>query len=178
MKYSVIYADPPWKYSNKSLNKGGAERHYPTMKTADIEALPVAEMADENAILFLWGTWPTLPDSLRVIAAWGFTYKTVGFNWIKTSKKGGLMWGLGSYTRANSEFCLIATKGKPAIKSHAVHSVVMAPMREHSRKPDQVRDMIVELCGDVPRVELFARTTADGWDVWGNETEKFGKMAL
>ncbi len=177
-KYGVIYADPPWAYQNKCLNKGGAARHYTTMTLAEIQALPVAAMAADDAFLFMWGTWPQLPQALAVIQAWGFVYKTVAFNWVKKSKNGKLMWGMGSFTRSNSEFCLLATRGKPRVQSHGVHSVLTDEIREHSRKPDRVRDLIVQLCGDVPRIELFARNQTTGWDTFGNETDKFGSMAL
>lgn len=111
-----------------------------------------------------------LREALDLIEAWGFQYKTIAFNWIKQNKSGnGLFWGLGNYTRSNSEICLLATKGKPKRVSAAVHSVVISPIERHSKKPDEVRDRIVELMGDLPRIELFARSGADGWDCWGNE---------
>lgn len=117
-----------------------------------------------------------LREALDLIDAWGFQYKTVAFNWIKQNKSGsGMFWGLGNYTRSNSEICLIATKGKPKRASAAVHSVVVSPIERHSKKPDEVRDRIVKLMGDLPRIELFARETAPGWDAWGNEVPQGGK---
>lgn len=111
-----------------------------------------------------------LKEAIELIEAWGFTYKTIAFNWIKQNKKSpSLFWGLGNWTRSNSEICLLATKGNPKRVSAAVHSVVMTPIQRHSQKPDEVRDRIVELMGDLPRIELFARETAPGWDAWGNE---------
>lgn len=102
--------------------------------------------------------------------AWGFSYKTIGFNWIKKNKKSdSLFWGMGNWTRSNSEICLMGIKGKPKRVAANVHSVVMTPIEQHSKKPDEVRKRIVQLCGDVPRIELFARQYADGWDCWGNE---------
>ena len=111
-----------------------------------------------------------LREALDLIEAWGFKYKTIAFNWIKQNKSGaGLFWGLGNWTRSNSEICLLAIRGKPKRISAAVHSVVMAPVQKHSQKPDEVRERIVKLVGDVPRIELFARQSAPGWDCWGNE---------
>jgi len=168
-KYQVIYADPPWAYRKKHGN-GTAARHYPLMDVESIKALPVAAIADENCMLFLWATFPTLPNALEVIKAWGFTYKTLGFSWIKTNTRNGKpFFGIGYYTRSNCEVCLIAVRGKRIIKSNSVSSVVISPRQRHSQKPAIIRDRIVELCGDVPRIELFARNKTDGWDVWGNE---------
>ena len=108
--------------------------------------------------------------ALKVIKEWGFEYKTCGFSWVKKNKKAdSLFWGMGYYTRSNNEICLLATKGKPKRVSSGVHQVVIDKIREHSRKPDCVRDRIVKLCGDLPRIELFARQKTPGWDVWGNE---------
>lgn len=175
-KYNVIYADPPWSYRDKRDKhpriSGGALSHYPTMSVEDIKRLPVKELADENCMLFLWVTFPLLQEGLDVIKAWGFTYKTLGFSWIKTNKNNGKpFFGIGYYTKSNCEICLIGVKGKPIKVSNSVSSVVIAPREEHSKKPDIVRDKIVELCGDVPRVELFARQYSPGWDVWGNEVD-------
>lgn len=173
-KYNIIYADPPWHYNDRRNThtrfSGGAVGHYTVMKTEDICKIPVNDIADDNCILFMWATFPNLPDALRVIDAWGFKYKTVGFNWVKTNKKNGkYFFGIGYYTKSNAEICLIATKGKPKPISNYVSSVIVSPRREHSRKPDEVRDKIVELMGNLPRIELFARQRTDGWDAWGNE---------
>ena len=173
-KYSIIYADPPWQYKVYSKKGAGrsAESHYPTMSIEDIRALPVGELADRDCALFLWITFPTLLEALTVIEAWGFTYKTVAFAWVKQNKKANtLFWGMGYWTRANVELCILATKGRPRRKSAGVHQVVLAPVEEHSKKPDIVRDKIVTLMGDLPRIELFARQTPPGWDVWGNEVD-------
>lgn len=122
-------------------------------------------------MLFLWVTAPCLIEGIELITAWGFKYKTVAFTWVKQNKKSdGLFTGMGYYTRANAEYCLLATKGKILErKSHGVHSVVLSHIERHSKKPDEVRDRIVRLFGDVPRIELFARQYATGWDCWGNE---------
>ena len=140
------------------------------MSMQEIWDLPVKEIADNNCVLFLWITYPKLIDCIKTIEKWGFEYKTCAFSWIKKNKKSdSLFWGLGYYTRSNNEICLLATKGKPKRISSAVHQVVIDKIREHSRKPDCVRDRIVQLCGDLPRIELFARQRVDGWDCWGNE---------
>ena len=186
-KYNIIYADPPWSYEDKAnAGKRGAGHKYPTQSQEWICNLPVKELSAEDCILFLWVTMPHLNKVMEVIEAWGFTYKTCGFNWVKTNKGFptqqtsflpqdiiATFWGMGSWTRANSELCLLATKGKPQRVSSSVQQVVLENIREHSRKPDCVRDRIVELCGDLPRIELFAREKIVGWDVWGNETDKF-----
>lgn len=176
VKYKVVYADPPWAYRDKRDKHprlcGGALVHYPTMTIEDIKALPVANITDRDAMLFLWATFPNLPEALEVITAWGFKYKTLGFSWIKTNKANGKpFFGIGWYTKSNCEVCLIGVKGRPFKVSNFVSSVVIEPKQEHSRKPDIVRDRIVELCGDVPRIELFARQRTPGWAVWGNEVE-------
>lgn len=174
-KYQIIYADPPWSYKDKALSGNrGAGCKYPVMSIQDINNLPVSSIADNNSILFMWVTMPKLNECFDVIKSWGFEYKTCAFTWVKTNKISGTPFmGMGRWTRANSELCLLATKGKPIRIDAGVHSVVIDNIREHSRKPDQVRDRIVKLCGDIPRIELFARSSSPGWDVWGNQTDKF-----
>ena len=175
-KYNIIYADPPWSYKDKRDKHprmcGGATSHYNTMSLEQIKALPIKDLAADNCMLFLWVTFPNLQEGLDVIKAWGFKYKTLGFSWIKTNKNNGKpFFGIGYYTKSNCEVCLIGVKGKPIKVSNSVSSVIISPRQEHSKKPDQIRDKIVELCGDVPRIELFARQKTEGWDVWGNEVE-------
>ena len=175
-KYGIIYADPPWSYKDKRDKHprmcGGAISHYNTMSIEQIKSLPIKELAADNCMLFLWVTFPNLQEGLDVIKAWGFKYKTLGFSWIKTNKNNGKpFFGIGYYTKSNCEVCLIGVKGKPIKVSNSVSSVIISPRQEHSKKPDQIRDKIVELCGDVPRIELFARQKTEGWDVWGNEVE-------
>lgn len=189
-KYNIIYADPPWSYKDKSC-QGNASQHYALMKNADIRALPIKDIAADDCVLFLWATYPKLQEALDTIKAWGFTYKTIGFQWVKQNRSGnGHFFGLGRWTRGNSEPCLIATKGgafqlvlddegsapcliatkgKPKRVSPSVGQLVFSPLRAHSQKPDEVRDRIVELMGDLPRIELFARSAAEGWGCWGNE---------
>lgn len=172
-KYKIIYADPPWAYkvwSNKGKGRS-AESHYPTMQKQDIQDLPVPQICEKDSVLLLWVTSPCLLEGIELVKAWGFEYKTVAFTWLKQNKKNGkLFMGMGYYTRANAEYCLLGTKGKVLErKSRAVPSAVLTPIEQHSKKPDIVRDRIVELFGDIPRIELFARQHATGWDCWGNE---------
>jgi len=174
MKYNIIYCDVPWTYTDKArAGNRGVEFKYPTMKLDDVCELPVDEIADDNCCLFFWVTSPQLPNMFRVLDSWGFTYKNKAFNWIKTNKKktDTLFWGMGNWTRANSEDCYLAVKGKPKRKSAKVHQVIMSSVTKHSSKPPEVRDRIVQLCGDVPRIELFAREKTDGWDVLGNDID-------
>lgn len=168
-KYNVIYADPPWRYERKTVS-GAAEKHYPTMSIEEICALPVAELADKDCTLFLWATFPQLRETFRVIDAWGFKYKTLAFLWLKQNRKAdSWFYGMGFWTRSNAEICLLATRGHPKRQSAGIHQFVISHIEQHSKKPDEVRDKIVKLMGDVPRIELFARQKTPGWDVWGNE---------
>ena len=173
-KYQVIYADPPWSYkvySQKGMGRS-AENHYPTMSVEEIRALPVGDLADTDCALFLWVTMPCLIEGLSVLKAWGFTYKTVAFVWVKQNRRAdSLFWGMGYWTRSNVELCILATKGRPKRKSAAVHQVILSRIEEHSKKPKEARERIERLLGDVPRIELFARQKTEGWDVWGNEVE-------
>lgn len=179
MKYSIVYADPPWNYSSSfsesipSRAKQGAS--YSAMRMVDIydyfETNNI-ELADD-CYLFLWSTSSLLPEALHTLRSWGFDFKVVAFTWVKKNKhKDSWFWGMGSYTRCNPEFCLMGIRGKPKPISHSVHSIVDTPIEEHSKKPDCVRDKIVELCGDLPRIELFARQKVDGWDSVGNQLEE------
>lgn len=167
--YQVIYADPPWRYQCR-VGQGIAEDHYPTMSIEQIKALPVKALADKNCVLFLWITFPLLQEAWGVMDAWGFRYRTVAFVWVKVNRKDdSLFTGLGWWTRANAEICLLATRGHPRRRSNKVRQVILSRIEEHSKKPDITRQRIVALMGDVPRVELFARQAVPGWDVWGNE---------
>ena len=146
-KYSVIYADPPWSYQDKRCN-GNAADHYPTMRIEDICSLPVQDLAADDCVLFLWATYPMLKEALKVIEAWGFKYKSIGFQWVKQNRSGnGYFFGLGRWTRGNTEPCLIAVKGKPHRASNTVSQLIFAPLRAHSQKPDITRDKIRELMG-------------------------------
>ena len=175
MKFNIIYANPPWSYKTYS-NKGkgrSAENHYKTLSIEDIKNINVQSIADDDCILFLWVTFPCLIEGLETIKACGFTYITVGFCWVKRYPKqtDKWFWGLGFWTRANAELCLIATKGKIKRISSSVHQIVDTPIEKHSKKPDIIRDKIVELVGDLPRIELFTRERVDGWICLGNEID-------
>lgn len=170
-RYSIIYADPPWRYRRNGV-QGAAEKRYPTMSVDELCHLSVSEISANDSILFIWATFPQIREALQVIKAWGFSYKSVAFVWIKQNKSGkGWFFGLGFWTRGNVEICLLATKGHPKRKSNRVHQLIISPLREHSRKPDEVREKIIKLMGDLPRIELFARQKTEGWDVWGNEVD-------
>lgn len=177
-KYQIIYADPPWAFKVWSEKGKGrsAESHYPIMQKKDIQDLPIERIASKDAVLFLWVIAPCLIEGIELIKSWGFTYKTVAFTWIKQNKKSdSIFTGMGYYTRANAEFCLLATKGKVLErKSHSVSSVVISHIERHSKKPDEVRERIVELFGNLSKIELFARQKTNGWDCWGNDVNLFG----
>ena len=168
-RYNIIYADPAWSYQGKMMNSSVTD-HYNVMSIDDICNLPVNDIAAENSILFMWVTLPKLNEFMKVVSAWGFEYKTTAFVWVKKNKKAeSFFMGLGRWTRANPEICVLATKGKIERKSKSIRQLQVFPLDKHSKKPDQFRDLIVELCGDLPRIELFARQKTPGWDVWGNE---------
>jgi N6-adenosine-specific RNA methylase IME4 len=179
-RFGVIYADPPWTfevYSGKGKQRS-AERHFDVMSLDEIRAMApaVAALAAPDCKLLLWTSWPLLPDALKVVAAWGFAYDTLGFLWVKTTPTAtsikldgsGLHWGMGYGARANSEFVLAAGKGAPRRLDEGVHSVVIAPVGEHSEKPEEVARRIERLFAG-PYLELFARRSRLGWTVWGNE---------
>lgn len=170
-KYQIIYADPPWSISATAQVPSGrpSARPYIAMRQVDIFDLPIKEIADENCCLFLWATSPLLPEALYTMKCWGFEFKCVAFTWVKKNKKSnGWFWGMGWWTRSNPEFLLLGIKGNPKRVSAKIHSVVDEKVMEHSKKPACVRDRIVSLCGDVSRIELFAREIPTGWDVWGD----------
>lgn len=178
-KYQIIYADPPWQFKNysdkwhenNSISKW-VGKQYRCMTRQQIKNLPIKNISDDNCILFLWVTMPSLVEGIELCSSWGFTYKTVGFTWIKKNKvANSLFWGMGFWTRSNAELCLLATKGSPKRAMKNVHQVVITPIQKHSQKPDCVRNRIVDLMGNIPRIELFARQKTEGWDVWGNEVE-------
>lgn len=170
-KYNIIYADPPWKYERQK-GEGVAADRYQTMAIQDIRSIPVDKIAADDAVLFLWVTFPKLREGLSVIDSWGFQYKTCAFNWIKQNPKSDSFFvGLGFWTRSCSEICLLATKGHPHRASPNVRQLCIAHRMQHSKKPDEIRDRIVELCGDLPRIELFARERYEGWECIGNEID-------
>jgi N6-adenosine-specific RNA methylase IME4 len=177
-KYRLIYADPPWAF--KTFSETGharsSEAHYDCMDVEGIRSLPVGDLAEKDCVLLLWVRDPMLPAALDVINSWGFQFKTVGFYWAKLNKSAPEMCfapedfftGLGYWTRGNVEQCLLATRGKPARKSKAVRKLIVSPRREHSRKPDEIYDRIERLV-DGPYLELFSRTSRQGWESWGAE---------
>ena len=168
-KYNIIYADPPWSYQGKMMNSSVTD-HYSVMTIDDICKLPVKDISDNNCILFMWVTLPKLNEFMKVIKSWGFEYKSTAFVWCKKNKiSNSFFLGLGRWTRANPEICVLATKGKPKRLSNSVRQLQVFPIEQHSKKPDQFKNLILELVGDLPRIELFARQTTPGWDVWGNQ---------
>ncbi|ENQ2734895.1 MT-A70 family methyltransferase [Klebsiella pneumoniae] len=175
-KYTLIYAEPPWTYRDKAKDgERGVGHKYQTMTVLDICRLPVWELAAENCLLDMWWV-PTMPlEALKVVEAWGFRLMTMkGFTWNKCGSRqtDKLVMGMGHMTRVNSEDCLFAVKGNlPARLDAGIIQSFTAPRLEHSRKPDYVREMLVQLLGDVPRIELFARQSSHGFDVWGNQCE-------
>jgi len=175
-KYQIIYADPPWRYRNMGNIQAAVNVQYNTMAQKDIEKLSVPDLADDNCILFLWATFPKIQEALDTIRAWGFEYKTVGFVWIKKNKNGDNFFGVGWYTKSNAEVCLIGVRGRAPKISNSISQIIETVREKHSKKPDIVRKKIVEFCGDIPRIELFAREKTDGWDVWGNEVESDIKL--
>ena len=183
-KYGVILADVPWDYkvySEKGTGRG-AIAHYQTMGFEQIAAMNVAELAADDCALFLWAVDPLLHKAFDLIERWGFKFKTVGFYWAKTNKGADMealteddfFTGLGYWSRANPEQCLLATRGTPKRQSKSVRRLIVAPRREHSRKPDEVYDRIEQLV-DGPYLELFARQTRPGWDAIGNQVGLFDK---
>jgi site-specific DNA-methyltransferase (adenine-specific) len=177
-KYNIIYADCPWNYADKGC-QGTMANHYKGMDLEEIKKLPVGNLAEEDCVLFMWATYPMLKEALAVIEAWGFKYKSIAFQWIKLNKKGkGYFCGLGRWTRGNTECCLLATKGKPKRISASVFQIIEQPLTKHSEKPQEARDKIIKLIGDLPRIELFARQKIEGWDCWGNEVNSDIKLEV
>ena len=172
-KYQIIYADPPWHYQFGATSSRYVLNKYDCLTKEELCELPISTISDDNAVLLMWATYPKLDWVFDIVKSWGFEYKTTAFTWVKTNKNSmGLFWGMGYYTRSNPEICILATRGKPLErKVHDIHSVVMSDVMEHSHKPAIVRENIVSLFGDLPRIELFARKKVEGWDAWGNEVE-------
>jgi N6-adenosine-specific RNA methylase IME4 len=184
-KFGAILADPPWMFrtwSDKGKDRS-AENHYPVMGLDAIAALPVRELAANDCVLFLWSTWPTIQQAFRVIDSWGFTYKSCAFDWMKADASQMDMFrddvdvqiGLGFWTRANTEPCLLATRGKPKRLNADVPQAIIEPRRQHSRKPDCVYARIERLVGG-PYIELFARQQRPGSAAWGNEIDRFDPL--
>jgi N6-adenosine-specific RNA methylase IME4 len=183
--FHVVLVDPPWHFRTWSRNgrDRSADQHYQTMQLVDLAALPVADLVATDSVLLLWATWPLLPEALALIQAWGFKYKTCAFAWMKAdpyrlfADDATPFAGLGYWTRANTEPCLLATRGKPKRLNADVRQGIIAPRREHSRKPDGIHDRIERLVAG-PYLELFARQTRPGWTCWGNEPGKFTRYNI
>lgn len=174
LRYGRIIADPPWYFRNRS-EKGEEKNpvaHYDCMDLAAIMALPVNQLAAPDCALFMWATAPMLPQALQTMAAWGFEFKSAG-SWAKQSSTGNAWaFGTGYCFRSAVEFFLLGTIGKPKVQSRSIRNLIVAPTREHSRKPDNLHAMAEALYGG-PGCELFGRAGRPGWDVWGNQTSKF-----
>lgn len=178
--YAVIEADPPWRFRtwSETNQRKSASRHYSLMTLDQIKALPVGDLAAKDCALCLWAINPMLPHAIEVMEAWGFRFKTVLLTWAKTTLRTDASWapkyhqGLGYWTRANSEMCLLGVRGKPKRLARNVPQLIVSPRREHSRKPDDAYSRIERLLPG-PRVSLFSRESRPGWDTWGLEREKF-----
>lgn len=195
-KYGAIVADPPWHFKARTALQVGnptsrrdAERHYAVMGLDNICALPVRQLAAKDAHLFIWTTGPCLRQTFEVIEAWGFRYSAVAFTWVKLKRshnptqlrvlptsEADLHVGLGLTTRKNAEFCLLARRGNARREAKNVREIILSPVREHSRKPDEAYDRVQRYCAG-PYLELFSRQQRPGWDTWGNETTKFNEAA-
>lgn len=176
-RYGVVLADPAWKFatwSRKGVTSKAADHHYRTSRLEEMMALPVEGAVAQDAFLFMWTTWPHLPQAFALASAWGFARYVSGGAWAKRSRRDrSWAFGTGYRFRSASEPLLLFERGKPSWFSRSERNLWVAPIREHSRKPDCVRDMIERAAGDVPRLELFSRTDLEGWDVWGDEAGKF-----
>jgi N6-adenosine-specific RNA methylase IME4 len=176
--FSLLMADPPWRFltrSDKGLGKS-PDAHYRTMGLSDIASLPVADLATEDALLWLWCTAPMLDVQIDVMKRWGFTFKSSGV-WVKTTPTGKLAFGTGYLLRNCSEIYVIGTRGSPETVSKSVRSAILAPVREHSRKPEQAYENARALIPYGRAVELFSRTSRPGWSCWGDEAGKFDEAA-
>lgn len=169
-KYSVLYADPPWDYDGKTQHNGvsavkSAEDHYPTMTLEQLKNLKIKEKTEDDALLFLWSSSPHLEQALELMKAWGFEYKTIAFVWDKQKTNPGY------YTLSQTEICLVGKRGRfPTPRGSRKERQFLSEMRSrHSKKPDEVRQRIQRMFPTQKKLELFARQTSDGWDVWGNE---------
>lgn len=172
--FDVIMADPPWLFENFSEKGEGKnpKRHYDCMPTADIAALPVGHLARGDAWLWLWGTWPMLPDAMAVMAAWGFRY-VAGGPWVKRGRSGKVAFGPGYIFRECNEVFLVGKIGAPPVCSRSIRNLIEAPRREHSRKPDEAYTVCEQLFGPARRADIFSRETRPGWSSWGREAGKF-----
>jgi N6-adenosine-specific RNA methylase IME4 len=179
-KYNIIYADPPWNYTQFThQNHGAAKAHYNTMTLEELKALPVQKLADDNCALFIWATFPQLQEAIELIKNWGFRYITAAFVWIKTNpeenyldKPSKFYHGLGFHTASNVEIVLLGKKGVLERKDKRVKQIIVGNVRKHSQKPEETYTRIERLYGNLPKIELFARYRRENWDVWGLEAPK------
>jgi N6-adenosine-specific RNA methylase IME4 len=172
--FGLVMADPPWSFDNWSAagERKNAKAHYACSGLDWIKALPVAELAGRDCLLWLWATNPMLPQALAVMSAWGFTFKTSG-HWSKRNPETGkLAFGTGYILRCAGEPFLIGTRGNPRT-TRSTRSVIEGRAREHSRKPEEAFAAAEALIPDARRLELFSRQERPGWTVWGDETGKF-----
>ena len=170
-KYQLIMADPPWHYRDP-LQSGGASSHYDCIVSAVLMEFPIDKIAEKDSVLLLWATFPQLPVAIEVMAAWGYKYKTAAWVWVKTNKSGKLFMGLGHYSRANAEICLLGVRGKGLkVKRHDLINVQLRQRLAHSEKPVDFYNLTNKLFGDVTRIDLFARQRRPGWDTWGKDIE-------
>lgn len=204
--YSLIYLDPPWYYNSRANHKtrfrGGVHGHYPTMTMSQIVALPIPDLAAPDAAVLMWCTYPYLDEQIKLFRHWGFRFRTIFAQWVKLNSRGyarpeadpryrtdktyvkykdlyhSVFFGVGYYTKSNTEPLLLGMRGQLPMQRNDLSSVIHAPRREHSRKPDEARDLIVAAFGDVPRLEMFARQKAQGWDIWGNTLPNDLEIAL
>jgi N6-adenosine-specific RNA methylase IME4 len=172
MKFDIVLADPPWDFETWSDKGRDRSPDYPLMDLADIMMLPVKDITSDNSVLFLWCTNPFMPLVEAVMDRWGFKYSTKAFCWVKKNKVANTPFmGLGYWTRANPEDCWLGTKGSPKRRSKGVKQLVISRLGEHSSKPVVVKHRIVELMGDLPRIELFARDVTPGWHAIGYDVD-------
>lgn len=181
-KYKLIYADPAWQYNDKNTGgsyKSGAAQKYTVTSIHEMKRLPIHNLADDDCLLAMWHVAPMPQEALDLVKVWGFKLKTMkGFTWHKLTKNGLSHFGMGHYTRANTEDCLIATKGSPQIESHSIRQFIEAKIGKHSEKPPEIRDKLIKLCGDVNRIELFSRHSIKNWDSWGDQSENSIDLSL
>ena len=178
-RYDIVYADPPWFYYGSQIKDAAAAKHYPLMSQEELAKLPVRSIMNKRAALFLWCTGPRLNFAIDLIATWKLYYRGVAYVWVKINSRGEPIRGQGvppTFTKPTTEFILAATTtptGRPfPLLDLGQGQVVMEPRREHSQKPAAFRKLIEELCGQRPRIELFARESCRGWDTWGAEVGK------
>ena len=173
--FGVVLADPPWRFRtwNETNDAKSARRHYSLLEADAIASIPVRDALAPDCALFMWATWPTIQQAFPVMKAWGFRYSGLAWEWVKFNPTTGkYAFGTGYGTRKNLEPCLLGIRGAPKIGNRSVRDFLMAPRREHSRKPDEQYERIESMYGG-PYLELFGRSTRLGWSTWGNEVGKF-----